>query len=352
VLLLVVLAAVFVMLSPMSYTKVLSLLPSAFAASVHVWVGASPIGKFLPGLVKELGAVVVIKASRCPVPSTEARTLRTASSMPIPLLVRSDQEWFSEEVNGSLALFVGPSGSGKTTGFQLALSGLDRPCIFINGRKQPDVWAALGQACGVSGGAAGREIIKAAFEHLRRDGEKTPTIFIDDVHALFGSDPAMGPFATWLLEMQRALVTVNFLSSEASAAKLFEPLAGFSKRLRKVFVGYTPIKDVEAYLGNHTQLTPAQINDVVGVTGGSLHDVGIFMATFLNKAASDKDIQRKFELPPSHGREFLRRPGSCMGVNERRHKPSILPNTGLDYLSSSRALTRAFKCRGWRAPSR
>ena len=26
--------------------------------------------------------------------------------------------------------------------------------------------------------------------------------------------------------------------------------------------------------------------------------------------------------------------------------------TGLDYLSSSRALTRAFKCRGWRAPSR
>ena len=25
---------------------------------------------------------------------------------------------------------------------------------------------------------------------------------------------------------------------------------------------------------------------------------------------------------------------------------------GLDYLSSSRALTRAFKCRGWRAPSR
>ena len=28
------------------------------------------------------------------------------------------------------------------------------------------------------------------------------------------------------------------------------------------------------------------------------------------------------------------------------------PLTGLDYLSSSRALTRAFKCRGWRAPSR
>ena len=26
--------------------------------------------------------------------------------------------------------------------------------------------------------------------------------------------------------------------------------------------------------------------------------------------------------------------------------------TGLDYMSSSRALTRAFKCRGWRAPSR
>ena len=26
--------------------------------------------------------------------------------------------------------------------------------------------------------------------------------------------------------------------------------------------------------------------------------------------------------------------------------------TGLGYLSSSRALTRAFKCRGWRAPSR
>ena len=29
-----------------------------------------------------------------------------------------------------------------------------------------------------------------------------------------------------------------------------------------------------------------------------------------------------------------------------------LKNTGLDYLTSSRALTRAFKCRGWRAPSR
>ena len=27
---------------------------------------------------------------------------------------------------------------------------------------------------------------------------------------------------------------------------------------------------------------------------------------------------------PPHGREFLRRPGSCMGVNERRQKPSIL----------------------------
>jgi ATPase family associated with various cellular activities (AAA) len=287
-----VLAAVFVT-SPVSYTMSLSLLPSAFAASVHVWVCASPIGKFLPDLVKELGAVVVIRASRCPVPSTEARTLRTASPMPIPLLVRSDQEWFSEEVNGSLTLFVGPSGSGKTTAFQLALSGRDRPCIFINGRKQPDVWAALGHACGVFDGAAGRGTIEAAFEHLRRDGVKTPTIFIDDVHALFGSDPAMGPFATWLLEMQRTLISANFLSSEASAAKLFEPLAGFSKRLRTQFVRYAPINDVVAYLGNHTQLTPAQIKDVVDVTGASLLDVGIFAVTFFNKTASDEDLQRK-----------------------------------------------------------
>ena len=39
-------------------------------------------------------------------------------------------------------------------------------------------------------------------------------------------------------------------------------------------------------------------------------------------------------------------------LNDSNVKPAKQDWTGLGYLSSSRALTRAFKCRGWRAPSR
>ena len=50
------------------------------------------------------------------------------------------------------------------------------------------------------------------------------------------------------------------------------------------------------------------------------------------------------------GPPALSPPSTLEAPGASRARP--LPQPGLDYLSSSRTPTRAFKCRGWRAPSR
>ena len=56
----------------------------------------------------------------------------------------------------------------------------------------------------------------------------------------------------------------------------------------------------------------------------------------------------------TRNRSSVLRHGECCAPWEKRERchGGRPKTTGLDYLSSSRTLTRAFKCRGWRAPSR
>jgi len=80
----------------------------------------------------------------------------------------------------------------------------------------------------------------------------------------------------------------------------------------------------------------------------------VFLSRAIDETDSPSDTrgQATRNRVPPHAEYQLRLPPSFPAFQGKgTAAPGPMVWTGLDYLSSSRALTRAFKCRGWRAPS-
>jgi hypothetical protein len=280
------------------YVRLVGLEPFGLGSLLHR-SAAAYLGTNVPAPVAIAGAAITMQAARCsmvvPMATVHHHASVSAMKIPIPTLCRSDRQWFRGYSGDSEALFVGPSGSGKTTNFQIALSEMQRPCLYLAGREvnEQSPWSALAEACGVPIEAKSKPgIIKSALQIMRYNGLQPMAVFIDDVHGVFDRRKgAMSSLATWLLEMSiQGLITVNFVSSEARAEAIINVLPGFSKRFRTVIVPYAPIGDVTAYFKSETLLTDAQISDVIHVTGASLHDVGVVVARFLHTSATEEEL--------------------------------------------------------------
>jgi hypothetical protein len=282
------------------YVRVAGVIPFGFVPILHRGAAAY-VGKYMPAPVAVAGAAIVMQAARCPHPVPSASVHHhgstNASEVDIPVLQRSDHSWFQGYAGDTRSLFVGPSGSGKSTSFQIALSEMQRPCVYLAGRKVGNPWAAIASSCGVSEGLSAnperiRDIIEPALQILHDIGWQPMAIFIDDVHGVFDLHHGdMALLATFLLEMSiQGLISVNFASSEARATLIVKALPGFSKRFKTEIVPYALLSDVTVYLKNQTLLKDGQVTDVIHVTGASLHDVGIVVARFLNASATDDEL--------------------------------------------------------------